>query len=304
MSAVVNRAKDEKIAKDAYDRVKADWAALQPDQLLQVNLDLQLASQTILGSWPEIKALREQLVKELPNFNVTQFDLLEDYVLALTYVQARYAMATQPPNDLQELVDEATNLRGILQADAEALARRGLFQTEKLAGLKGGTGYRNLAQDLQALATELTELLPVIQGKAATTVEDLQAATQMSTRLTRIVGVREQSPAVLAALAEERLRAFTFVIKVYEEARAAISYLRRREDDVDQIAPNLYTGNAQRRKANEPQPAPSPPATGTPTGASPAVPAPAVPAPGSPSPSPSNGGAAAAHLSEEQPFAT
>lgn len=299
MSVVVNRAKDEKLAKDAYDRVKADWETLQSDQLLQVNLDLQLASQTVLGALPEMQRLREQLAKELPSFNLAHFDQLEDYVLALTYVQSRYAMATQPPNDLQELVDEAANLRGILQADAEALARRGLFQPEKLAGLKGGSGYRNLAQDLQALATELTALLPTIQGKTATSAEDLQAAAQMSTRLTRIVGVREQSPAVLAALAEERLRAFTFLIKVYEEARAAIGYLRRHQEDAEDIVPNLYTGKAQKKKDGpadgESTPAPTTP--GTPVGASPAQP----PAGSPTTPQPSAGNA---HLTDEQPFAS
>jgi hypothetical protein len=47
--------------------------------LLQVNLDVQVASQTILGALPEIKALRERMVKELPAFDAAQFDKLEDY---------------------------------------------------------------------------------------------------------------------------------------------------------------------------------------------------------------------------------
>ncbi len=60
--------------------MKGDWAVLEADQLLQVNLDVQVASQAILGSLPEIKGLRERMVKELPAFDVVQFDKLEDYV--------------------------------------------------------------------------------------------------------------------------------------------------------------------------------------------------------------------------------
>lgn len=250
MNTVVNLARDERIAKDAYERVKADWAKLEADELLQVNLDLQLASQTLLGAWPEIKAFRDKIAA-LPAFDLKQFDDFEDHVLGLVFVQSRYAFATQPPNDLEELVDEATKLRDRLEADAQALALRGLFQPEKLNGLKGGNGYRNLAQDLQALATALEEVLSTVQGRTGTTADEILAATQMATRLTRVVGVREQSPAVLATLAEERLRAFTYVIKIYDEVRSAISYLRRHEGDVEQLAPNLYTGKSPRRKAAE-----------------------------------------------------
>jgi hypothetical protein len=253
MATVVNLASNETLVKEAYTRVKGDWAALDTDQLLQVNLDVQLALQTVLGAWPEIKALRAKVAQELPAFEIAQFDKLEDYVLALMYVQSRYVMATQPPDDLADLVAEAAKLRDMLQADAQALTQRGLFDERKLAGLKGGNGYKNLAQDLQALANELEAALPNIQGKSALSTEELQAATQMATRLTRVVGVREQSPAVLAVLAEERLRAFTQMIKTYEDARSAVGFLRRREGDAEQIAPNLYTGNARRKKVSDPE---------------------------------------------------
>lgn len=256
MANVVNLASDEALVKEAYARVKASWTELQADQLLQVNLDLQLALQTILGAWPEIKALRDKIAKELPAFDVAQFDQLEDHALGLMYVQARYAMATQPPDDLADLVAEASKLRDMLYADAQALLLRGLFDPRKLTGLKGGSSYKNLAEDLQALATELESILPIILGKAGTTAEDLTAATQMATRLTRVIGVREQSPAVLAALAEERLRGFTRVIRVYEDARAAVMFIRRREGDADSIAPNLYSGNGRRRRGGDADVAP------------------------------------------------
>lgn len=253
MTTVVNRASDEAFAKEAYARVKGDWASLASDQLLQVNLEVQQATQTILGALPEIKPFRGQLAEELPKFDLNQFDRLEDYALALIYVQSRYAMATQPPNDLGELSAEAGKLRDILAADAHTLSLRGLFDARKVAALRGGNGYKNLAQDLQSLATELEAVLPSIQGKGATTIDDINAATQMATRLTRVIGTREQSPAVVAQLVEERSRAFTQLLKAYEDARSAITYVRRERDDVDDIAPNLYAGNAKRKKVSEPE---------------------------------------------------
>ena len=241
-----------------------------------------MASQTILGALPEIKNLRGRMVKELPAFDAAQFDKLEDYVLALVFVQSRYVMATQPDDDLQILFTEASKLRERLVADAQALSLRGLFDTRKLAALKGANGYKNVALDLQALSSELESIWPKIEGKCPTTLDDLKAATQMSPRLTRVVGLREQAPAVLAALTEERMRAFTLLLKVYDEARSAVSYLRRHEGDVDSIAPLLYTGKSTRRKATEPDPtALVEPAPGT---AAPSIPAASTPAPVVPAP--------------------
>jgi hypothetical protein len=77
--------------------------------------------------------------------------------------------------------------------------------------------------------------------------EDLQTASRIGTRLTRIVGLREQAPAQAAAATDQRQRVFTLTLRAYEEARSAVTYLRRREGDAESIAPNLYTGKARRR---------------------------------------------------------
>ena len=136
MNTVVNIASNETLVQDAYARVKADWAELEADQLLLVNLDVQVASQTILGTLPEVRGLRDRL-KALPDFNVAKLDRLEDYVLALMFVQSRYVMATQPPDDLDELVEESTKLREQLAADAAALSLRDLFDARKHRDAQG-----------------------------------------------------------------------------------------------------------------------------------------------------------------------
>lgn len=278
MASIANLASDETLVREAYERVKGDWAELEADQLLQINLEIQLAVQTILGAWPEIKAQRAR-IEALSSVDMQQFDKLEDYALALIHVQARFTMASKPSDDLDELVEQANKLRDTLYADAQALVHRSLFDPRKLSTLKGGNSYRNLATDLQALASELEAIFPNIQGKAGITLEELRIATQTATRLTRVVGVREQAPVVVAALVDERLRAFTQVINAYEEARAAIGFVRRREGDANEIAPNLYTANVVPRKRSEPEPmAPvSGPAFGQPPVVNPPGGAPSLP---------------------------
>ena len=256
---------DEKLASEALARVKGQLAALLPEQLLQVNLDVQAAVGTVLGALPEIRAFRERIVKELSAFDVAAFDSLEDYVLALSAAQATFQTATAPSDDLEPLAAEGMKLRELLLAEAKALSLRGLVDKQKLSNLKGATSRMNIAQDLLALSTVLLDSWSKIQGKTPTTQDDLLTASRLGTRLTRLVGTRDQGPAVVAEATDQRLRVFTLMLHTYEEARAAIGYLRRREEDAESIAPTLYPGKGKRR-APEPEPVvpPAPqPATGS-----------------------------------------
>jgi len=252
MEAIGNLANDEKLAAEALARIAPDIAALNPEQLVQVNLDLQEATATILGVMPEVMAVRDRIVKELPAFDIGQVDKLEDYALALRFAHAAYQTATLPPDALAELSESATRLRERLVADATALAFHQLVDGRKLESLKGAKGIQNVAQDLEMLSQIFIESWPKIQGKSATVAEDLQAASRIATRLTRIVGVREQSPLQQEEVIERRQRVFTLTIRAYDDVRAAITFVRRREGDADSITPNLYTGRGRNRSAKTP----------------------------------------------------
>jgi hypothetical protein len=225
--------------------VKEDLEAVPADQLVHLNVDVQAATRTILGALPEIRELRERIVAELPAFDVQSFDKLEDYVQALKYAQSGYQIASEPPNDLQPLVEEGSKLRDRLLADANALSLYGLFDASTLERLKGGGGHNNLAEDLELLIRAMMAGWEKIRGKALTPLEDVQAASRIGLRLTRVAGLREQGPARLAAATELRLRAFTVLLRTYDEARSAIGYLRRREADLESMPPErkMATGS-------------------------------------------------------------
>ena len=237
----------EALIDEAYARVKPELDALNAEDLQQVNLDVTAAVTTILGLLPEVKALREQIVNQLPTFNILSFDKLEDYALALSFANTIYLKVTQPPDDLAQLNADATKLHDQLLADAQALAQHGLLNGTQLGRLQGGNGYKNLAQDLQLLSSIMREGWDKIVNKSATTADDLKAANQMSVRLMRIVGLREQGPALLADATDQRLRAFTLFITIYEDVRRAVAYLRGRQGDADTIAPSLYPGRPRKR---------------------------------------------------------
>jgi len=249
MGTILVNVSDELLAEDAYARVKPELAELAQDELVKVNLDASAALQTILGVLPRVKALREQIVRELPAFDIASFDRLEDYALAFGVTQTAFLMATKPPSELRPLTEEAVQLRETLLKDAQALARRSLIDGAQLARLKGVNGYKNIAQDLQILSSILSAAWPIIQGKSGTTSDELKTASQLSTRLSRIVGLREQGAAHLATVTDDRLRAFTLVFRTYEAARRAVGYLRARQGDANTIVPALHPGRPRRRRS-------------------------------------------------------
>src|SRR3954465_10861416 len=75
----INSVGDEALAKAVFERVKGDLAQLRTDELLHISLDIPQAVSTVLGVLPDVKRLREQIVKDLPSFDVARFDKLEDY---------------------------------------------------------------------------------------------------------------------------------------------------------------------------------------------------------------------------------
>src|SRR6478736_2376428 len=78
----------EALPDEAFARVKPELDALKVEEFLQVNLDVTAAVTTILGLLPEVKALREQMVKRLPDFDIAAFDKLLSGAPAQTWERA------------------------------------------------------------------------------------------------------------------------------------------------------------------------------------------------------------------------
>jgi hypothetical protein len=71
-------------------------------------------------------------------------------------------------------------------------------------------------------------------------------ARQSSTRR------KEQGAALVVEVAAQRHRAYTLFVRAYDEVRRAVSFLRWRKGDADDIIPSIYSVRAAR-----PRPEPS-----------------------------------------------
>jgi hypothetical protein len=286
----------EVLASATLTRLLPEFKGLLLEELVPVNVDVPSAVATVLGSLPEIRALRDEIAKSMSNFDLVSFDKLEDYALALNDAHGEYLTATQPTNDLQQLIDEGTKLRGVLFSDATALALRGLIDEKKLSELKGTVGYKNLATDLNVLYKVLSSSWEQIAGKCAVQQSELERAAKLGQHLIRVVGLREQGTASVAAATDLRMRAFTLFVRTYDHTRRAVNFLRWNEGDAEKIAPSLYAGRTVRRKGADV------PVEGAPA---PTVPLPggsATPASTTPGIAPSGAASSATRTPASEPF--
>jgi hypothetical protein len=151
--------------EEAFKRVEPELIALSPDEIAPINLEIASAVATVLFLWEGILKLRDTIVRELIGFDIVRFDKLEDYAMALGYANTTYLIATQPPDELQDIHDESAAMRETLHTDTLALIRRGFIKEASIKELRGSIGYKNIAIDLQILASVLKANWPTIEGK-------------------------------------------------------------------------------------------------------------------------------------------
>jgi hypothetical protein len=297
---------EEPLYAESYKKVLPEIEALDAQKVRQVNLDVPTAVATVLGALPEILAQRADVAKEVAGIDLTQFDKLEEYAMALSYAHTLCVTAARPPDDLVEASQEAVETRDRLHADAAALSARGLINPESLKDYKGLNGYKNAATDLQILVSVLKEQWPTIEGKCAANLPELDRADKLALRILRSVGLRDQCPVVATSVVDNRARAFSIFMRAYDTVQRAVCFLRWDQGDADTIAPSLYAGRKRKPASDLAQPTTAAGSTPTADGSAAPVAAPAVAAAGGGSAQPSasviQSKAAAVGLPGSHPF--
>jgi len=273
----------------AFESLREELEGVDNADLVHINIDVMAAVTTALGVLPKVLKLRPRVEEELPKFDLSVVDKFETYAMALYEAQADYLSATRPAEPLPQLVEEATKVRDTLFADVQALAHRQLIDGEEIREVKTAVGYKALAMDLQLLSNAMHRKWDVVQSKTAVQLPEILQANQLARRLLRVVGEREQAPAVAAEAAANRSRAFALFLKAYDEVRRAVTYLRWRDGDWDRFTPSLYAGRGTGKRKGETEP--PIPTNGPPTDAAEGAPVapPVTPTVPGVSPAPTNG---------------
>jgi hypothetical protein len=148
---------------------------------------------------------------------------------------------------------------------------------DDLAGLRPDE-LLPVSLDIQRAVTTVFGVLPAIRGLRAQIVKELptfnvvrfdkledyalvlstananlNTASLLSKRRRRVVGLREQNRALVAEAADGRLRAYTLLMRTYNDVRRAVAYLRG-EHHADIIAPKLHPGRPRPKKRDRQAP--------------------------------------------------
>ncbi len=264
--------------RQAFEAVRPDLARFSPDDLTHINIDVPAVVKTVRGAVENIKPHKAQAAT-IPWFDATLFDNLEMYANALAYAHAQYRAATAPPERIDELVQGLTSMRELLLSDLQALSFRGIVDAAALAQVKRGGTQNSLAHDVVLLASLARRALSSSAARTLLTLEEIVGAEQLGDQLVKALGVKEQTKQVATVENDHRKRAYTLLVRSYNEVRRVISFLRWHDGDAEDIAPSLHTaGRAARRGdeevAAEPEPAAAPTGPVAVQGANPAVAAP------------------------------
>lgn len=235
----VRRLGDEARLEGTYQRLLPELQILDSTERVPIDQDLGEVVTTALGVIARLRPYRTELVEQLPHFDLSRFDKLKDYALALRYAHHMHTCAMQPPHALDALYEEAVCLRETLQLDITGLVGRGVISTTTLKELKGPMGLKNVATDLQILAYVLKLNFTLVEGQSTLQPAELDRAFKLASRILRVVAGQEQTARLLAHWDDMLSRIFTQFAHAYDDARRAITFLRWRENDADLIAPPL-----------------------------------------------------------------
>ena len=275
--------------KAAFDKTADERAALDPAVLAPRNIDMRAAANTALVAYPHMVKHRAQLATD-PGFDLARFDDIETYANAMLYAQSQSANDDESGDS--DLYEEGRMLREVFVSEVSTLVLRKVLKSNTLDEVNTTTGYQNISDGLGKLCSIVENKRSLITESRISAAE-LSRAQTVGSQLGKLAISRDDVEPT-EQISETRSRALTLLLNAYDDARAAIAYVRRKEGDVNAIAPSLYSYRTGRRKADAITPAAPPVTTAPATPTPPAVTAtPAAPAETSPSNgAPTNGATA------------
>lgn len=253
-------------AAQAFARIEKDIEALPAEQVGRVTTDVPTAVSLALGALPQIETLLPEMTDVFIKPPKAEIERLRDRALGLLYTHLLYS---PPSKQLDADLEEARVLREQLLTTADAHAVHGQINAAAIARIRQGAGHLDRANDLIALAALFEAAWPLIGDKTPVTEAQVERAAALGTQLVAALGGKELKVGTLTAgrtPADLRNRAFRLFITDYEEIRAAVEYVRRREGDAHTFAPPLHRrtrGKASNPPAAEGSNADNPGPTGT-----------------------------------------
>ena len=233
----------------ALEDLRAELEAIPSTELAPVRLEVTSAVITALGVAPKAKRFRDAIVAELGEAAAAPLDRLVTAAQACGRAQGIYLTSIRTVA-LDEKVDELSRIRRVLLLEAQGLVAKKRLAASSLAEIVGGIGYKALCLDVVQLVSALRADWSAIEAHTPVTSLELDRAEALANAVAMMLGEIEQSRAG-SPTAELRQRAYTHFVRTYEEVRRAITFVRWKDGDADEIAPSLFAGRQRRREGDD-----------------------------------------------------
>jgi hypothetical protein len=234
-------------ARAAFVKTEARLDAVPLDQLLPVRVDVQAAaalahSVAVRDSAPERRAVFERLA-QAGLFDLAHLDSLAELALATWHARQQQQVSSSVASGSMlpvNIVDEASALRARMLNVLEYYFSAHATIGPKLRLLRAGSGYQDLANDLQ-LSADMYEEAPI---KAVISrdpmhyqAEDPTRARELASTIFNALGLEGEGET--QRLAQSSQRAWTLLSRTYDKLRAAGQYIFADQEDVEATYPTL-----------------------------------------------------------------
>ena len=218
----------------------------------RVALDLVTATAMASGAVGTVEELRPALVARFGAEVDPLIDGLDTTARAARQADIELAMMEEA-SDLAELHKEVMTTYERLILDADSLVARGFLPKERLAGFRDLRSYQGTLQSLLGLIAVFRKSWSEVAAHTPVAVADLERANHVGSRMSAALS-RRQHGAARAEAIETRTRAFSLLLREYEELRRMVVFVRWFEGDYDRFVPSLYVGRGGRGKLKGPEP--------------------------------------------------
>ena len=247
----------------------ADRDAPSPNDLIVVNLDPGAGALIAIASLPRI-ALFEAAIKDLAPSCAHAVGSVKRYARAAFHANYRFLHAATG-EEFARLYGEVTRWRARGIAVLALAASFDIVDDSVVSKLREGQGYRDAVEDVGAAEDIIRAHWDKLEGKVPITADDLQTMRTLTVDFAAALAEREDRAAGISPSANDRQRAFTLLARAYDEIRRALTFIRWKEGDVDDIVPSLWVRPGGGRRYGSDIAKPADPATTSPV-ASPAAP--------------------------------
>ena len=234
---------------DAYRLMEPLARAIPLAELLAVNIDMESAITTALGTADRVQSLRQAVQKQLPTFDISALDRLMTVARAAGHAHISWLVSDAPRDKVVALSMKCQAVRWRLHEHVTALAGQGVVFRRSYHRLMTSTHGFPLAKDLSNLTRYLRISWDQVGFQGLGERRDIERAEALADeRRSEVVSHEWAQRDARYESTELRRRFFTLLVRDHEEVRRAVTFVRWHQGDAHHVAPALFVKSRSRRR--------------------------------------------------------